>query len=189
MPRVLSSESSWRWAASAIRVHVRSFRSLATPPFSATRSAIEGERSTTSTRCPTSTAGWPPPTSPRQDDASELSERCFWSLTPKPTTSPVTASARIARATSESRRIGIQRKITGRLDRLGVARGGGDHRRVVGAQRERRGRRVRQGSAKLRVCGHPADDGDPVGPGLLGRLERPLLERLHDRALVARREV
>src|SRR5689334_11647292 len=173
MPRVLSSESSWRWAASAIRVHVRSFRSLATPPFSATRSAIEGERSTTSTRWPTETAGWPPPTSPRHDDASELSERCFWSLTPKPTTRPVTASARTARATSESRRIGIQRKITGRLDRLDVPRGRGDHRRVVGAERERRRGRLGQRRAELGVRGNAAYDGDPLGSGLLGGLQRP----------------
>src|SRR3954451_23780950 len=189
IPWVLSSESSCRWATSAIRVHSRSLLSLATPPFSATRSAIDGERSTTSTRWPTSTAGCPPPTSPRHDEASEASERCFVSLTPNPSTSPVAASARIARAASESRRKGIERKITRRLDRLAVSGRRGDHRGVVGAERERRRGRGAARRPQLGVRRHAADDGDPLGARLLGGLERPRDERAHDRPLVARGQI
>ena len=49
-------------------------------------------------------------------------------------------------------------------DGLGVARGRGDHRGVVGAERERRERGVGQRGAELRVGGDAADDGDPVRP-------------------------
>ncbi len=66
-----------------------------------------------------------------------------------------------------------------------VPGGGGDHRRVVGAERERRGDCVRERGAQLGVGGDAADDRDPVAAGGL----EPLDERAHDRALVARREV
>ena len=70
-----------------------------------------------------------------------------------------------------------------------IARGGGDHRRIVGAERERRGRRLRQRSAQLGVRGDAADDRDLLGAELRGGLARPLDERADDRALVRGGEV
>ena len=159
------------------RVQRRSAESLASPPFSATRCASEGAFRTTSIRWPTSTLGCAPPTRPRHDEAAETSERCFAPLTPKPTTSSIAASAMIAggpiRRQSGNRRIRIERKISRRGDRLDEAGGRGDHGGVVRAELEWRGGRLRQLGAQLRVGGHPADDCDPLGAGLLGGLERP----------------
>jgi hypothetical protein len=65
----------------------------------------------------------------------------------------------------------------------------GDHRRVVGAERERRERRISEGRTKLRVRGDAADDRDPGEPCTLRRLGRALDKGADDRTLVARGEV
>ena len=77
----------------------------------------------------------------------------------------------------------------GTANGLGPARRRGDHRRVVGAERERRRGCVRQRRPQRRVRGDAADDRDPLPPRLLRRLAHALDERPHDRVLVGSREV
>src|SRR5207237_9182692 len=86
-------------------------------------------------------------------------------------------------------RVRIELKILGIRERLDEARRGGDHRGVVGAERKRREGGSGKRRAELRVGGDAADDGDLFRPDRLRRRERPLHERAHDRALVARRQV
>ena len=102
---------------------------------------------------------------------------------------PATAASTHARASSGRRRVGIERKILRKGDGRCIPGRRGDHRRVVGAERERRERRIRKGRAKLRVRGDAADDRDPGEPCSLRRLGRALDEGAHDRALIARGEV
>src|SRR5262245_58652432 len=90
---------------------------------------------------------------------------------------------------SRGRRVGIEPKIPGIRKGLDEARGGRDHRRVVGAQRERREDRAGERGPELGVPGDAADDGDGFGARLLRGLLRALDQRADDRALVARSEV
>src|SRR5919198_290661 len=150
--------------ASAAAVQRRSCFSVASPPARATRSASDGPRSTTIIRWPSATRG-------------------------------LGAAASPAAATSASRpragrlRVRIERKILGVALGLDEARGRGDHRRVVGAEREWRERGAGQRGTELRVGRDAADDGDLLRAGRLGGLERAADERADDRALVARGEI
>src|SRR5262249_17401956 len=189
IPWMVSSVSSRFCAAIASRVQLCSWRWVANPPWAATCCASDGAFRTTSIRWPTSTLGRAPPTRPRHDEACEARERTFGALIPNPAKSKVAAmtiAAGIRSLNSDSLGVRIEGKITGVRDCVRVPGCGGDHRRVVGAQRERRGDRVRQGGAKLRVGRDAADACEALGAGLLGRLERPPGERADERALGAR---
>ena len=87
------------------------------------------------------------------------------------------------------RRVRIERKVAGQLERTGEPGRGGDHRRVVGAERERREPRVGQRRAQLRVRRDAADDRDRPVARLLGGRAKPADERPHDRPLVRGGEV
>ena len=88
-----------------------------------------------------------------------------------------------------SRRIRIHDSGLGRRQGVGKARRRRDHRRVVGAQRERHERRVGQRSPELGVRRDAADDRDALDPGVLRRLAQPLREGEDDRALVGGSEI
>src|SRR5919198_200213 len=172
-------------AASAAAVQCRSCFSVASPPARATRSASDGLRRTTIIRWPSATRGRGPPASPTQ-----LAADCgaFVRAPPEAATSAATAT-RAARASAGRLRVRIERKILRVAETLCEACGRGDHGGVVGAELERSERGARDGGAELRVRRDPADDGDPLGAGRLGGLERPPDERADDRALVARGEI
>ena len=114
----------------------------------------------------------------------------------EPPVAAATEIAAAARATMASRpswesRLGegVERKVPKVGDRLDEPCGGGDHRRVVCAELERRLRGVGKGGSKLGVRGDAADDRDPLGTCRLCRLPRPLDEGADDRPLVGRGEV
>jgi hypothetical protein len=90
---------------------------------------------------------------------------------------------------SRRRGIGIERKILGIRDCPDKAGRRRDHGRVVGAERERRGSRLRERCSQLGVRSHPADDGDLLGAGLIRGRPRPLDESPNNRTLVARGEI
>src|SRR5919198_2649255 len=171
--------------ASAAAVQRRSCFSVASPPARATRSASDGPRSTTIIRWPSATRGLGAPASPIQ-----LAEDCGAFVRAPPEVATSTAAATSASRPSAGRlRVRIERKILGVALGLDEARGRGDHRRVVGAERERRERGAGQRGTELRVGRDAADDGDLLRAGRLGGLERAADERADDRALVARGEI
>src|SRR5580765_4060322 len=108
-----------------------------------------------------------------------------------------TAVATTARAASTSAflgsrggRVRIEPKIAGILDGIREARGRGDHRRVVRAERQRReGRRRGKRSAQLRIRSYATDHGDLRTTELRSSLLGPVDESAHDRRLVARGEI
>src|SRR5919199_2929501 len=160
-------------AASAAAVQRRSCFSVARPPARATRSASDGLRSTTIIRWPSATRGRGAPASPTQ-----LAADCGAFVRAPPEAATSAAAATSARSANAGRlRVRIERKILGVREGLRVARGRGDHRRVVGAERERCERGPGDRGAELRVGGDPADDGDLVDTRRLGGLERPYDER------------
>src|SRR5919201_4624416 len=166
-PWTASLEMRTFWEASAAAVQCRSCFSVPSPPARATRSASDGLRSTTIIRWPSATRGRGPPASPTQ-----LAAVCgaFVRAPPEATTSAAAATS-ATRASGPRLRMRIERKILGVLEGLDEAGGGRDHRRVVGAELERREDRAGDRSTELRVGRDPADDGDPLGAGRLRRLE------------------
>src|SRR5712691_12573615 len=126
------------WAAYACDVHERSCASVANRAL-ARRWAAEGVRSSTIILWPPDTAPRGSPTSPRQLTAGRRDE---WTRPPAETASTsATASTAIPdRIVSRDLMCGtrIQGKVVGVRDGVGIAPRGGDHRRVVGAERERR---------------------------------------------------
>src|SRR5262249_52825918 len=152
-PFAVSFETSWCCAASAASVKRRSSESLATPPAAATCEASEGARRTTRTRWPIATGGRGVPTRPRHAaavpglDASPrvglLCDETTKAAAPRPARTRIVAGL--------SRRIRVEREVGGRLERGREARGGGDHRRVVGAERERREGGARERRTELGV--------------------------------------
>src|SRR2546423_145323 len=184
-PWTASLEMRTFWEASAAAVQLRSCFSVAKPPARATRSPSEGLRRTTIIRCPSATRGRGAPARPIQ-----LAEDCGAFVRAPPEVATSAAAATSASSASGARlRVRIERKILGVREGLREACGRGDHRRVVGAERQRRERGAGQRGAELRVRRDAADDRDPLRAGRLGGLERPADERADDRALVARREV
>src|SRR5919206_253199 len=184
-PWTASREMRTFWEASAAAVQRRSCFSVASPPARATRSASEGLRSTTIIRWPGATRGLGAPASPIQ-----LAEDVGAFVRAPPEVATSAAAATSATTANAGRlRVRIESKILGVREGLDEARGRGDHGRVVGAERERGERGAGQRAAELRVGRDASDDGDPLGAGRLGGLERPADERADDRTLVARREV
>ena len=158
----------------------------------ATRCASDGVFRTTITRAPSATRGREP-TSPRQVAAAGAETGACPALLPPAASSAAVAiavrSARITARRGSARGVRIEAKITRVRDRCREARSRGDHRRVVGAERERRERSLRQRGAKLGVRGDTADDGDPRLAGLLDGLADAPDERTDDRALVRGGEI
>src|SRR5581483_3168437 len=150
----------------------------------ASRWPTEGVVTTTIIRCPSGTDARAPPTRPRHETRSGAGagERPRADTTSAPN---VTTSARAATATRLRGGTRIEDKVVRVRDALPVAARRGDHRRVVGAERERGERSLGQRRAQLGVRRHAAHHRDPL---CTGRLE-PLDERAHDRPLVARRQV
>ena len=139
--------------------------SLASPPARWTRSASEKAVSTTRTRWPASTgrarrrrarSRRPPP---RAASATEAGRRL------RPPGRPALRRRRVPRAAR--RRDALRHRIRVQAQRVGgglrVPPGRGDHRGIVGAERERRSGRLRQRRAQLGIGGDAADDRDPVG--------------------------
>ena len=77
----------------------------------------------------------------------------------------------------------------GRGKRVGEPGGRGDHRGVVGAQRERHQCSMRQRRAELGVRSHTTDNGNPIDARGLSSLTETLGESQDDRPLIRRREV
>src|SRR5207247_888317 len=134
------------------------------------------------------------PTSPRHAEAARSSCSCPTLPAPAATEMSVAAATKAASrpscgASRRRRRIRIQCKITSERDYLDVPPRGGDHRRVVGAELERRERGAGKRGAQLGVRRHASDDGDPAGPDLLRCDFRPLDEGADDRPLIRGGEV
>ena len=89
--------------------------------------------------------------------AADASEAREWRTVSQAAT-PIAARARTASSGRRSKR--IERKVLGGRDGGREARCGGDHRCVVGAERERRRTRAGKRRAELRVGGDAADDRD-----------------------------
>src|SRR5438876_1094725 len=180
-------------AERAAPVQARSRRVSTMPPAAATRCASDGVRSTTITRWPSATRG-SDPTRPRQANAAGARTGvCPALLPPVVSTTAVAATATSASRTAcrgSARGVGIEPKITGVRDSLGEPGRRGDHRRVVGAQLERRERGVApERGSQLRVRRHTADDRDSAPAVLPRRLADATDECAHDRALVRGGEV
>src|SRR5688500_13934483 len=177
--------------ASDAAVQPRISDSLAWPPASATRSASDGCRRTTIIRWPIATALRSPSTKPRHADAPDPAGSPPGAPCPPAVSSRPAATARqpASQSRSGARRIRIQVKVPRIRKAPAVPPGGGDHRRVVGAERERREPRLRQRRPQLRVRRDPADDRDRLVPLALGGRLEALDERPHDRALVRGGEV
>src|SRR5919201_6988580 len=150
-PWTASREMRTFCEASAAAVQLRSCFSVASPPARATRSESDGLRSTTIMRWPSATRGLGPPASPIQLAAD-------WGAFVRAPPEAATSAAAATRASSASAgksagklRVRIERKILRVREALDEARGGGDHGRVVGAERKRRERRAREGGAELGV--------------------------------------
>src|ERR671934_2644632 len=160
--------------ARAAAVQLRSCFSVARPPARATRSASDGLRRTTIIRWPSATCGRGAPARPAQ--LAPL--RAAAAPAPPPEIASTSPAASAGSATSEAPtlRVRIEPKILRVREGLGEARRRGDHRGVVGAKRERREGRARERGPKLGVRRDAADDGDPLGPERLRRLECPLDE-------------
>src|SRR5581483_2701557 len=161
------------------------------PPARSTRSASENAERTTTTRAPVATRARGSPTRPLQDSALARSEEGDAALPPLDevtSTAPATRAANTAAAIAPLRnRIRIEaERVAGCGD---VPRRGGDHRGVVGAQRERRRDRLGQRGAELGVRRDAADDRDRVRGEPFERLAGPLDERADDRALVGGGEI
>src|SRR5690242_5782348 len=144
------------------------------------------------TRCPTATRGRWAPARPCQLGAP-IAAAWRWLPPPAAIRTAVTTTARAASTSalngSRGRRVGIEAKIAGIRDGFDVTRGRGDHRRVVGAERERSGDRSRERGTQLGVCRDTTDHRDPRRADLFCRLLRALDERPHNRALIARGEI
>src|SRR5690242_2510658 len=99
------------------------------------------------TRCPTATRGRWAPARPCQLGAP-IAAAWRWLPPPAAIRTAVTTTARAASTSalngSRGRRVGIEAKIAGIGNGLGVPAGGGDHRGVVRAERERRERGLRE---------------------------------------------
>src|SRR5919198_3271240 len=147
----------------------RSCFSVASPPARATRSASDGLRSTTIIRWPSATRGLGAPASPIQ----LAEEDGAFVRAPPEVATRAAAATRATSANAGRLRVRIERKILGVREGLREACSGGDHGRIVGAEREREERGPRQRGAELRVRRDAADDGDPLGAGRLRGLERP----------------
>ena len=94
-----------------------------------------------------------------------------------------------SRRLSGARGIGVEVKVARIGKASAVPARGGDHGRVVGAERERCEARVRERGAQLGVGGDAADDRDRGPASLCCSNTKSLDERAHNRALVGRREV
>src|SRR5712692_2441126 len=168
-------------------VQARSRSVPTTPPAAATRWASDGVLRTTITRRLGATRGREP-TSPCQADALIAGAGGWPALLP-----PVASRTAVAETTTSpsrtacrgsARGVRIEAKISGVRDGVREAPRGGDHRRVVGAERGRCERGPGQRLAQLGVGRDPADDGDPRRAGQLGGLAHAAHEGPDDRPLV-----
>src|SRR3954469_4491905 len=148
MPCAASVVNTCCCAAYACVVHDRSCASVAYLTF-ASRCATEGVCRTTIIRCPDGTAERGSPTSPRQLTAC----CCAVAFRPRATTVTPSTIVRIATPSRRTLRRGmcIKGKVVGVRDGMGVPARGGDHRRVVGAERKGGERRVRECGAQLGI--------------------------------------
>src|SRR3954447_21423408 len=183
MPSAASFSSTCFWAAIALAHQARSCASVAYRTL-ASFWPTDGVDSTTIIRDPVGTAARGSPTRPRQLPADEAA-----TVPPPPGEAAITPNATAiptsARTATLRGRTRIERKVVGVRDGIRVSRGRGDHRRVVGAERQRCERSVRERRAQRGVRCDAADDGDPIGAGRVDALH----EGAHDRPLVARRQI
>src|SRR6476661_1698712 len=184
MPWRLRVVSTCCCAAAACEVHDRSCASVAKRTYRS-RSATEGVWSTTIDRWPVNTCARSPPTRPLHASGEILFAGSRPPADMLTTSAVATAPARTTRDGRLRRGTRIERKVVGVRDGIGVARGGGDHRGVVGAELKRRKRGFRESRAQLGVRRDAADDGDLSfrrGPDAFD-------QRAHDRPLVRGGEI
>src|SRR5581483_2890122 len=149
MPIAASLKSTCFCAAYAEAHHARSCASVAYRT-RASRWPTEGVVKTTIIRCPSGTDARAPPTSPSHETRSGAGtgERPRADTTSAPN---ATTSARAATATRLRGGARIENKVVRVRDALRVPPGRGDHRGVVGAEREGRERCHGQRRAQLGV--------------------------------------
>src|SRR5919197_333113 len=189
-PRADMRARNWFCALWPARVQLRMSASLAVPPAVSTLPASEGARRTTTKRCAVETAVRTPST-PCQPASLTGVTTGVAELAPVPAKSrtPASPTTGTRRARLRERRVGIETEICRARERVGEARGRGDHRRIVRAEGEGRESRCGQRSAERRVRRDAPDDRHLLEPRLLDRVVNAALERADDRVLVRRREV
>src|SRR5438270_2996316 len=191
-PCSASREARSRCADCTTFVHACSCSISTAPPAAATRSPRDGVFSTTMTRWPSDTRGREP-TRPRHDCAEGVASDGACALLPPPVRSAaVAAAARTAKTAAyrvSARGVRIETEVSRIRERPREAPGRCDHRRVVGAELERRQRRVGERGTQLRVRRDAADDRDARRPDVRGSLAHARHERADDGALVRRGEI
>src|SRR5690348_8880514 len=192
MPWSARRETSSRWADATTFVHASSCSMSTAPPAAATRSPSDGVLSTTMTRRPSDTRGREP-TRPCHDCAEEdANDGACAPLPPAASSAAVAAAARTARTAAypaSARGVRIEAEVRRIGERSRETPGRRDHRRVVGAELERRQRGVGKRGTQLRVRRDAADDRDARRPELRRSLAHAPDERADDGVLIRRSEI